>query len=78
MQFNPWASAAERLNKFVSQDPRLGQKLKELSADQSRDSKLAFALEAGRIYGLRQAYYDMKLQRGLNKEAKQNHTEEMW
>ena len=46
--------------------------------DQARDSKLAFALEAGRIYGLRQQFYDMKLQRGLNKEAKQNHTEERW
>jgi hypothetical protein len=55
----------------VSQDPRLGQKLKELSADQARDSKLAFALEAGRVYGLRQQFYEMKLQRGLNKEAKQ-------
>ena len=75
MQFNPWATAGERLNKFVSQDPRLGQKLKELSADQAHDSKLAFALEAGRMYDLRQQFYDMKLQRGLNKEA-QTHTEE--
>ena len=75
MQYDPWATAAERLNRFVSQDPRLGQKLKELSEDQARDNKLAFALEAGRIYGLRQQYYDMKLQRGLHREA-QNHTEE--
>jgi hypothetical protein len=57
---------------------RLGQKLQELSADQARDSQLAFALEAGRIYGLRQQYYDFKLQRGLNREAKQNHTEEAY
>jgi hypothetical protein len=49
---NPWASAAERLNKFVSQDRRLGGKLKELSADQAHDDKLAFALEFGRLYGL--------------------------
>jgi len=76
MQFNPWATAGERLNKFVSQDPRLGQKLKELSADQAQDNRLAFALEAGRVYGLRAQYYDMRLQRGLNREAKQNHTEE--
>lgn len=78
MQFNPWATAGERLNKFVSQDPSLGQKLKELSTDQARDNKLAFALEAGRVYGLRQQYYDMKLQRGLNKETEQEHTEENW
>ena len=70
MQFNPWATAGERLNKFVSQDPSLGRKLKELSADQARDNRLAFALEAGRVYGLRQQYYDMKLQRGLNRLVK--------
>ena len=70
MQFNPWATAGERLNKFVSQDPSLGRKLKELSADQARDDRLATALEAGRVYGLRQQYYDMKLQRGLNRLVK--------
>jgi len=42
---------------------------------EAQDNRLAFALEAGRVYGLRQQYYDMRLQRGLNREAKQNHTE---
>ena len=78
MQFNPCATAGERLNKFVSLDPSLARKLKELSADQARDDRLAFALEAGRVYGLRQQYYNMKLQRGLNRELKEPLTEEAW
>ena len=75
---SPWATAGERLNRFVSQDPSLGRKLKELSLDQAHDNKLAFALEAGRVYGMRQQYYDMTLQKGLNRETRQEHTEEAW
>ena len=58
--------------------PKPGAKAKELSLDQAHDNKLAFALEAGRVYGMRQQYYDMKLQRGLNRETRQEHTEEAW
>jgi hypothetical protein len=46
--------------------------------DQAQNDKVAFALEAGRVYGLRTQYYEMALQRGLVKEMKQPHTEAMW
>ena len=73
-----WASAAQTMNKFVSQDHRLGQRLAQLSKDQAQNEKVAFALELGRIYGLRTQYYEMALQRGIVKEMKQPHTEAMW
>ena len=60
-----WRSAAERLNQFASLDPPLRRELNTLSMAQPRDDKLAFKLEEGRIYGLRQEYYDMKLKRAL-------------
>ena len=46
--------------------------------DQAQNEKVAFALEMGRIYGLRTQYYEMALQRGLVKELKQRLTEAMW
>ena len=52
-----WRSASERLNQFANMDPALRQELNALSRAQARDDKLAFALEAGRIYGLRQEFY---------------------
>jgi len=75
---DPWATAAQRMNKFVSQDHELGKRLASLSMDQAQNEKVAFALEMGRIYGLRTQYYEMALQRGLVKELKQPLTEAMW
>ncbi len=60
-----WRSAAERLNEFASLDPALRQELNALNKAQSRDDKIAFKLEEGRIYGLRQQYYDNILKRDL-------------
>ena len=72
-------NAAERLNQFVSLDPGLRSELNSLSKAQSRDDKLAFKLEEGRIYGLRQEYYNMKLEGGLVKTLRRNDpTEEHW
>jgi hypothetical protein len=34
------------------------------------DSKLAVAIEAGRVYGLRQQKYDMLLKKQVNQQAK--------
>ena len=74
-----WRSAAERLNQFASLDPSLRSELNSLSKAQSRDDKLAFKLEEGRIYGLRQEYYDMKLKRDLNRTLRRDDpTEEHW
>ena len=72
-------SAAERLNHFASLDPSLRHELNSLRKAQSRDDKLAFKLEEGRIYGLRQQYYNMKLKRDLVRTLKlDDPTEEHW
>jgi len=58
-------------------DHELGEQLMELSKAQARDNKLAFAIEAGRTYGLQQQFYQMKLQRQLNKKL-HGLTEAFW
>ena len=74
-----WRSAAERMNQFAHMDPNLRRELNSLSKGQSRDDKLAFKLEEGRIYGLRQEYYDMKLKRDLVRFLRrEDPTEEHW
>ena len=74
-----WRSAAERLNEFAHMDPNLRRDLNSLSKAQSRDDKIAFKLEEGRIYGLRQDYYNMKLRRDLERSLRRNDlTEEHW
>ena len=74
-----WRSASERLNEFASLDPSLRHELNSLSKAQSRDDKLAFKLEEGRIYGLRQEYYDMKLKRDLIRTLRREDiTEQHW
>ena len=74
-----WQTAAERLNQFAHMDPGLRQELNNLSKSEARDDKLAFKLEEGRIYGLRQQYYDNKLRRDLARTLKRTDiTEEHW
>lgn len=74
-----WQSAAERLNQFASQDPSLRQELNALSKAQSRDDKIAFKLEEGRTYGMRQQFYDNKLKRDLSRKLNVTDlTEEHW
>ena len=60
-----WQTASERLNRFARTDPRLRKELASLSMAQARDDKIAFRLEEGRIYGLRQQFYDNRLAREL-------------
>jgi hypothetical protein len=64
---SPYTTAAERLNAFVNLDHSLAQKLAELSRKQSRDAALAYALETGRSYPMRQMYGHLRQQRLLNK-----------
>ena len=73
-----WRDASDRLNQLVRQNRALGQQLASLGKDQARNEKLAFKLEEGRIYGMRQQYYDLILQRQLNREAAKPHTEPHW
>ena len=60
-----WRNASERFNQFRSLDPKLNSELTTLSKAASRDDKLAFKLEEGRTYGMRQQYYENKLKRDL-------------
>jgi hypothetical protein len=74
-----YRSAAERFNEFANQDPNLRRQLNALSKAQSRDDKIAFKLEEGRIYGLRQEYYDYRLKKDLVRKLRKNDlTEEHW
>ena len=74
-----WQTAAERLNRFAHMDPGLRRELNALSMAESRDDKLAFALEEGRIYGLRQEFYCYKMKRDLARSLRREDiTEEHW
>ena len=74
-----WQTASERLNRLAHMDPSLRQELNTLSKAEARDDKLAFALEAGRIYGLRQEFYQNKMKRDLARTLRRGDiTEEHW
>ena len=62
----------------MRQDHALGQRLAALQKEQARNDKIAFKLEEGRIYGLRQQYYDFILQKQLGAEMTKKHTESHW
>jgi hypothetical protein len=74
-----WQTASERLNRFARMDPGLRQELATLSKAEARDDKIAFHLEEGRTYGMRQQYYLNKLQRDLVRTLRhEDITEEHW
>ena len=74
-----WRSAAERMNEFANVDPSLRRELNVLSVAQARDDKIAFKLEEGRMYGLRQEYYNNKLKRDLARSLRREDImEEHW
>ena len=74
-----WRNASDRFNQFRSLDPKLNSELITLSKAASRDDKLAFKLEEGRTYGMRQQYYDNKLKRELARTLKHTDiTEAHW
>ena len=74
-----WQTASDRLNRFRTLDPSLGYELSKLCVAASRDDKLAFKLEEGRTYGMRQQYYDNKLKRELARTLRTTDlTEEHW
>jgi hypothetical protein len=74
-----WQTATERLNRFARLDPGLRQELSSLSKAEARDDKIAFKLEEGRTYGMRQQYYDNKLRRDLARTLRREDlTEEHW
>ena len=73
---DPWMGPQQVFNKFARTDRELSNRLQSLSLQQARDTKLAEAIEAGRIYGLQKQFYDMKLKQALN--ADHPETEAMW
>ena len=74
-----WRTAAERMNDLARIDPSLRQELNALSKAQARDDKIAFKLEEGRTYGMRQQYYQNKLKRDLARTLRREDiTEEHW
>ena len=75
---DPWDSAQVRLNKFVRTDHQLGSRLKGLTKQQSLENKLAFSVETGRIYGLRQQKYDFILKKQLNRDWRHAPTQKAW
>ena len=74
-----WQTASDRLNSFHNLDANLRYDLCVLSKEASRDDKLAFKLEEGRTYGMRQQYYDNKLRRDLARSLRTTDiTEDHW
>ena len=63
-----WMTASERMNRFARTDTSLARRLNDLSEHQARENKLAFAIESGRVYGLRAQKCDMRLKRELNSD----------
>ena len=74
-----WQTASDRLNRFHNLDANLRYDLCVLSKEASRDDKLAFKLEEGRTYGMRQQYYDNMLKRNLARSLRTTDiTEDHW
>lgn len=74
----PWATAQQRLGRFINLDHRLAGELNDMVEGQVGDDKLAFALEAGRVYGMRQQRYGMQLKKQLNRDYQHPQVEKMW
>ena len=78
MDRGPWAPAPEVFNRFARMDRSVAETLNVLSQLQARDDKLAFAIEEGRVYGLRQQKYEMTLKKQLNRQWRNPPFEAQW
>ena len=78
MMTSSWMTASERLKLFAPMDTNLGKRLAELSIQDVYENKMIYALESGRIYGLRQQKYDHILRRQLHKDWQRPPVERMW
>ena len=78
MQTSPWMTCSERMNQFAHMDTNLGKRLAELSAQDAYENKMTYALESGRMYGLRQEKYDHILKRQIHKDWQSPPVERMW
>jgi len=73
---DPWMGPQQVFNKFSRIGRELASRLNSLNSHQAKDDKLAFAIESGKIYGLQQQFYEMRLKRKLNQQHPP--TEDMW
>ena len=74
-----WQTASQRLNRFAHMDPGLRKELNALCKAEARDDKIAFKIEEGRVYGMRQQFYENKLKRDLAKTLRTTDiTEQHW
>ena len=78
MQTSSWMTASERLNQFAPMDTTLGKRLAALSLQDADENKMTYALESGRIYGLRQEKYDHILRRQIHQDWQQKRAEILW
>ena len=75
----PWGTAQQRLGQNARLDRHLADSLQELAQEQALDGKLAWAIESGRVYGLRQQKCYMRLERQLNRNLQRWHiTQPTW
>ena len=74
-----WMTASERLNRFARLDRDLAKRLNDLSEQQAHENKLAWAIESGRIYGLRAQKCHIHLKKQLSEEWRRaSPVERMW
>ena len=73
-----WQTAHERFHRHVHQDTRLARRLNNLSEIQASEIKLAEAVEAGRVYGMRAQKYQMTLQKELDQQLQRAPVEKAW
>ena len=78
MNNNPWATAQEVFNKNARIDQKVASRLADLSEHRARDDKLAFAMASGRVYGLQQQFYDMRLRKQLHGDWRHAPVEKPW
>jgi hypothetical protein len=74
----PWAPASETFNKFARMDPHLASQLNDLGKHQAYETKLATAIESGRVYGLRTQALAMMHKKELHFDMRYPPTQRMW
>ena len=70
---DPWATAADRFNRDFNLNRQVARQMGRLGEKQARTERLAVALEAGRVYGLRQFRGEQILRRQLQPIRLQKH-----
>ena len=78
MDVGPWGGTPETFNQQAEWDKSLRLRLNHLGGQQARDSKTSWAIESGRVYGLRQWKYNRQHHTKLVAKLKHLPTEHAW